>query len=244
MLADYLSLVLSALLGSLSLLGFGLVLALGPFELVPMGLAPPAALAWDAALCLVFFAQHSGMIRRPVREHLGGVLPPHRLPALYSIASAVALLLLIALWQRTPVLLSLEGIPRWILRGAFVFAGLGFLWALRSLRHFDTFGLEPIRARHRGAEPRSLPLAIRGPYLWVRHPLYSLFLVFLWTCPDVTADRLLFNGLFTAWIVLGSTLEERDLVREFEEPYRAYQRQVPMLLPWKRPRPSGKGVAP
>ena len=60
----------------------------------------------------------------------------------------------------------------------------------------------------------------------------SLFLVLLWACPDVTADRLLLNGLFTGWIVVGSRLEERDLVREFGDAYRDYQRKVPMLLPW------------
>jgi protein-S-isoprenylcysteine O-methyltransferase Ste14 len=244
MLADSLVLVLSAVLGSVSLLGFALVLALGPFEIVPLGLTVPAALAWDTALSLVFVVQHSGMIRRPFRERLGRVLSPHLLPAVYSIASAFALLLLIVLWQRTPVLLSVEGGLRWALRGAFVLAGFGFLWAIHSLRSFDTFGLEPIRARLRGAESRTLPLAIRGPYRWVRHPLYSLFLVFLWTCPDVTADRLLFNGLFTAWIVLGSVLEERDLVREFGEPYLAYQLQVPMLVPWRVPGRPASGADP
>ena len=80
-----------------------------------------------------------------------------------------------------------------------------------------------------------MPLAIRGPYRWVRHPLYSLFLVLLWVCPDITADRLLLNTLFTAWIVLGTVLEERDLARDLGDPYRAYQRQVPMLVPWKVP---------
>jgi protein-S-isoprenylcysteine O-methyltransferase Ste14 len=242
MLADSFVLVLSAFLGSVSLLAFGLVLALGPFEIVPLGLAVPAALAWDAVLSLAFFVQHSGMIRRRFRQHLGRFLSPHLLPALYSIASGAALILLIVPWQRTPVLLAAEGAWRWALRGAFVLAGFGFLWAVHSLGSFDTFGLEPIRARLRGTEPRNLPLTIRGPYRWVRHPLYSLFLVFLWTCPDVTADRLLFNGLFTAWIVLGSVLEERDLVRDLGDDYRAYQRRVPMLVPWKRPRLSGKGV--
>jgi protein-S-isoprenylcysteine O-methyltransferase Ste14 len=244
MLPDSLVLVLSAFLGSVSLLAFGLVLALGPFEIVSLGLTVPSALAWDAVLCLVFFVQHSGMIRRPLRDRLGRFLSPHLLPALYSIASGVALLILIVLWQRAPVLLTVDGGLRWALRGAFLLAGFGFLWAVHSLRSFDTFGLEPIRAKLRGAEPRSLPLAIRGPYRWVRHPLYSLFLVLLWSCPDVTADRLLFNGLFSAWIVLGSILEERDLVREFGDPYRAYQRRVPMLVPWKRPSSSWNGATP
>jgi protein-S-isoprenylcysteine O-methyltransferase Ste14 len=235
MLTAYVILVLSALVGGVSLLGFVLVLARGPFELVSLGLSPSAALAWDAGLCLVFFVQHSGMVRRSFRERLGRVLPRPHHAAVYSIASGAALLLMIVLWQRTPLLRSLDGAPRWALRGVFVLAGFGFLWAVRSLGSFDTFGIEPIRAHIRGTELRTMPLAIRGPYRWVRHPLYSLFLVLLWACPDVTADRLLFNTLFTVWIVLGSVLEERDLVRQFGEPYRGYQRQVPMLLPWKRP---------
>jgi len=235
MLAAHAILVLSAILGGVSLLGFALALALGPFEVVPLSLGQPAALAWDAGLCLVFFVQHSGMLRRPYRERAGRVLPAPFHAAVFSVASGVALLLLIGLWQRTPVLLALQGAPRWALRGVFVLAGFGFLWAVRSLGSFDTFGLGPLRAHINGTEPRAMPLAIRGPYRWVRHPLYSLFLVLLWACPDVTADRLLFNALFTVWIVLGAFLEERDLVRQFGDPYRAYQRQVPMLVPWRVP---------
>lgn len=68
---------LSVLLGGLSLLGFFAVLLAGPFELVPLGLRPEAALAWDAGLCLAFFAQHS------YREYQREVpmLVPWRVPA-------------------------------------------------------------------------------------------------------------------------------------------------------------------
>ena len=62
-------------------------------------------------------------------------------------------------------------------------------------------------------------------------------LVIIWCSPDVTADRLLFNVLFTAWIVLGTLLEERDLAAEFGETYSDYQRKVPMLIPWKLRKP-------
>lgn len=232
-LVAYALLVLSAILGGVSLLGFVFVLAVGPFELVPLGFGVAMALAWDAALCLVFFVQHSGMIRRPFRERLGRVLPEHLHPAVYSVASGLALLPLAVVWQRAgPPLLTVDGPARWALRALFLLAGAVFLWAVRSLRSFDTFGLGPIRARLRGTEPQTMPLSIRGPYCYVRHPLYSLFLLLLWACPDVTADRLLLNGFFSAWIVVGSVLEERDLVRDFGEAYRDYQRQVPMLVPW------------
>jgi len=76
-------------------------------------------------------------------------------------------------------------------------------------------------------------LAIRGPYRFMRHPLYFFSLLMIWSCPDVGADRLLFNGLWTLWIIIGTILEERDLVREFGASYRQYQRTTPMLIPWK-----------
>jgi protein-S-isoprenylcysteine O-methyltransferase Ste14 len=235
-LIPHLVLLMSALLGGLSLIGFGLFLAMGPFEIVSLGLRPRAALVWDAVLCLLFFVQHSTMIRRPFRERLGRVVPAHYQPAVYSIASGVGLLLLVGLWQHSHVLLLVvEGPLRWVLRGLFVVAGAVFLWAVRALGSLDTFGLGPIRAHLRGTTSRSLPLAIRGPYRWVRHPLYSLFLVMAWASPDLTADRLLFAVLFTGWIVLGTVLEERDLVRDLGEPYREYQKQVPMLVPWRGP---------
>jgi len=76
-----------------------------------------------------------------------------------------------------------------------------------------------------------MPFTLRGPYRWVRHPLYLFSLVFFWSFPDLTADRLLFNVLWTAWVFLGTVLEERDLVELFGQTYREYQRDVPMILP-------------
>jgi protein-S-isoprenylcysteine O-methyltransferase Ste14 len=191
----------------------------------------------------VFFLQHSVMVRPSVRARLERRVPSPYYAAVYSVASGMALLLLVVLWQLSDVtLLTAGGGLRRVLGGVFVAAGVGFLWAVRSLGSFDTFGLEPIKAHLRGTEPRDLPLAIRGPYRWVRHPLYGLLLVLLWSCPDLTADRLLLNSLFTLWIVVGAHLEERDLVRAFGERYRVYQRQVPMLLPWKIPGEKVKGV--
>jgi protein-S-isoprenylcysteine O-methyltransferase Ste14 len=57
----------------------------------------------------------------------------------------------------------------------------------------------------------------------------------IWSYPDLTADRLLFSVLFTVWIIVGTVLEERDLVADYGEVYRNYQRAVPMLVPYRRP---------
>jgi len=58
----------------------------------------------------------------------------------------------------------------------------------------------------------------------------------LWSYPDITADRLLFNVTWTLWIVIGAYFEERDMVANFGEPYREYRRRVPILVPWRLPK--------
>ena len=55
----------------------------------------------------------------------------------------------------------------------------------------------------------------------------------IWSNPDLTLDRLLFNLVFTAWVVMAILLEERELVSTFGEAYRSYQQEVPMLIPFR-----------
>jgi protein-S-isoprenylcysteine O-methyltransferase Ste14 len=57
-----------------------------------------------------------------------------------------------------------------------------------------------------------------------------------WTYPEPAADRLLFNGLWSGWILIACRLEERDLIADFGDAYILYRKKVPMLIPWKIPR--------
>jgi len=234
----YCLLVLAYILGCGALGWFGWFLWAGARPIVNLSLATPTALAFDALLSLVFFVQHSVMIRRSFRARFRAVLPDYYQPAFYAIVSGVVLLLLPALWQPSRLdLLSLEGPWRWPARGVFLAATAGMVWTFASLRHFDPIGRRPLLAHLRGVPMPAMPLTIRGAYRWVRHPIYTFFLLMIWASPDLTADRLLFNGLWTIWMVVGTRLEERDLAAEFGEGYREYQRKVPMLMPSRlRPR--------
>ncbi len=192
-------------------------------------------LTLDALLCLIFFVQHSGMIRRRFKEWAGAVIPAHYYPAVYAIASGVALGAMVIFWQRTDeVLYSLKGPAAWMLTGLSALGAAGFFWGAWSLGSggFDPLGLSPIRKRLRGADSPASGLAIRGPYRFVRHPLYFFVLLVIWSTPQATADVLLSNLLFTCWIVVSTRWEERDLVAQFGDDYRKYQTAVPMLLPF------------
>jgi len=230
---------IAILIGGGSLLLFGVFLVIGPIAIVRFGATEPQGLLWNGLLSVLFFIQHSGMIRTSFRIWLSSIIPSHYHPATYAIASGIALAAAVLLWQPSQtVLYQAEGPLRWLARAVAVLAVVGFSWGVRALGNFDTFGLNPIRAYLRGRPLRAPNVVVRGPYLWVRHPLYFFMLVLIWSFPDISLDRLLFNVLWTLWVVLGTYLEEKDLVAEFGDQYRHYQKTVPMLFPWRFPRGS------
>ena len=204
---------------------------------VPLGWPPRAALAWDAFLSMVFFVQHSGMVRRPFRARLARVLPARYDSAFYAIASGLTLLLVVWLWQRVDIpVFRLEGVARsFAVAGSLIAAALLLYSGYAVRRTFDLLGLRPIRAHMRGLSPQATPFFVAGPYRWVRHPLYACILALLWIRPEMMADGLLLSILWSGWMVVGTLLEERDLVADFGDVYRRYQHQVPMLVPWRGP---------
>ena len=230
--SDYVMMALAAGLGTGSVVLF---VAMGSLTLVNMGWPDSWILAWDTALSVAFFLQHSGTVRKRFRARLSTVLPQRYQGAFYAITSGVVLTLVAVLWQRSQTeLLVLEGMPLWVVRALGVLAAGLFVrsaYVLGSL--FDPLGLGPIRAHLRGVSEHPSTFVVKGPYRWVRHPLYSCVLVLLWCNPTVTADRLLLSVLWTGWVCAATVLEERDLVADFGDAYRAYQRRVPMLVPWR-----------
>jgi protein-S-isoprenylcysteine O-methyltransferase Ste14 len=220
--------------GSVALFAFW---PLGTLRIVSPQWSEAKLLAWDAALSFFFFVQHSGMVRRRVRVRMATITAPLYQPAIYAITSGLALVAVVLLWQPSAIrIFALTPPWRYVAHGISIAAVLLFGWGFLSLRSFDPLGVGPL-ARHLRSKPsRSCSFTVAGAYRFVRHPLYLAILVLFWSCPDVTADRLLFDGLWTAWMVVGTFWEEADLVAELGDAYRAYRRAVPMLIPMTKPR--------
>lgn len=232
--ADYGLIVASYLIGIISIAL--LIMMRGPGVLSPFGWTEPAVLVWDAGLSFLFFFQHSGMVRLPFRRRLSAFVPEYRQPIVFAIASGIALALVGLLWQPSGILiLAITGIPRLLMRAVSALATAMLVISFVALRSFDMLGTSPVTAHLKGRGHQAGPFMIRGPYRWVRHPLYAGLIVLFWTNPDLTADRLLFNILWSGWMVFATALEEKDLVREFGAAYVRYQHDVPMLVPHRRP---------
>ena len=227
--------LLSVGIGGGSLLLFVYFLLFGTPSPIGIAHSDAARLAFDAVLCFAFFGQHSGMVRRGARQRLAKRIPSTYHPALYSIASGACLFALVLAWQPTTnFLFRLQGPARWLSAAVALLAVAGFAWGVHSLRVFDPFGTLPLKAALRGTTAPSSVFVTRGPYCYVRHPLYLFMLLLIWSTPRFSTDQLLFNVLWTAWTIVGTKLEERDLLVEFGQTYRQYQASVPMLIPSPR----------
>lgn len=232
----YFMIGLAGFLGGGSLMLFMFFLYIGPLKLVNLSLDDTTTLWLNTSLCLAFFVHHSVMIRKSFRQRLARFIPEEYDSAFYAITAGIFLLLLIVFWQESAyTIVSAQGIWVWILRGVFLLSVVGFAWSWWSLGVFDPFGILPIMDHLRGRERPPIPFTASGPYRWVRHPLYILMLLMIWAYPNLTADRLLFNLLCTIWMIIGTVLEERDLVGIFGKEYRDYQNNVPMLIPYRLP---------
>ncbi len=223
---------LAAIVGIGALSAFIIFLYAGPFNWVKLDINEVQGLMLNTLLSLAFFLQHSGMVRRGFRRRLESFIPPHYHGAVYTIVSGLVLIVLLVFWQGSEnVLLDVQGLPGVIMRSFFFLAIVGTCWGMWALRSVDMFGLDAVIKNQKDEPSAVKPFTVRGPYRWVRHPLYLFTIVLFWSYPVITTDRLLLNVLWTLWIVIGTVLEERELVDDFGDDYRDYQAKAPMLLP-------------
>ena len=98
---------------------------------------------------------------------------------------------------------------------------------------WQTDPLSFLGLRQLGGLPAEEPprLVTGGLYRWVRHPLYTAGLVFIWLAPIMTVNLLVLNIGLTAYVIVGAYFEERKLLREFGAAYAEYRQRTPMLVP-------------
>jgi methanethiol S-methyltransferase len=74
-------------------------------------------------------------------------------------------------------------------------------------------------------------LVTGGLYRYMRHPLYSAGLLFLWLTPSMSVNSLTLYIASSFYIVIGAYFEERKLLREFGPAYAEYKKKTAMIIP-------------
>lgn len=190
------------------------------------------ALLINAGLLGIFAVQHSVMARPAFKRMWTKIIPKEIERSTYVVFASAALALLCWQWRPiTQVVWSVEGVSAMAIM---VVSFIGFGIVLLStflISHFHLFGLTQGMTRLMGLKEKPAHFTTPMFYKWVRHPLYIGFIIAFWATPMMTVGHLIFAIATTGYIFIGIFLEERDLVNEFGERYRTYQRDVGMVVP-------------
>jgi methanethiol S-methyltransferase len=183
-------------------------------------------LLMNVAFFLVFPLQHSILPRKFIKDRVS----PHVNRGIYVLTSGIALWIVLLNWKNAGPFLYQNVMP-WLFNILFYAALLMIIVCTIALNHSQMFGLYQGYAAWKGLPVPEGKLETKGIYGVVRHPITSLLIVALWSHESLTAGRLLFNGLFTAYALLGTVFEERSLVQHMGKDYLDYRKKVPAFIP-------------
>jgi protein-S-isoprenylcysteine O-methyltransferase Ste14 len=104
-------------------------------------------------------------------------------------------------------------------------------------RVFDmryVLGIKQVHEMREGKKTEVMDFNTAGILEYVRHPWYSGAILLVWAFGSISDVSLVTKIILTAYIIIGTSLEEKKLIHEIGEPYLEYRKRVPMLIPWKK----------
>ena len=196
------------------------------------------AITIDVALLTLFAVQHSVMARPSFKRWWTRYVPQPVERSTYVLLASLVLALLLWQWRQLPaVVWEVNSQPARLVIWALFWLGWAIVLASTfMINHFELFGLRQVFAVWRSRPQAQTGFRTTLFYRVVRHPLNLGFIVAFWAAPTMTAGRLLFACVTTAWILVAMQLEERDLTAALGARYAAYRQSVPMLVPRPRTR--------
>jgi len=188
----------------------------------------------DVVLLALFGLQHSGMARPGFKAFMTRRIPEALERTAYVVMASAVIWMLCLAWQPLPQQLwKFQGTAAMVLDVGF-WLGFALVYtATLLLDHFHLLGLSQAYRHYVVQMPDATVdrLQVHGPYRLVRHPLMTGLLLSFWCASTLTAGHLLWAAALTGYIVLGTFLEERDLIVRFGAAYRGYAARVPAFFP-------------
>jgi len=182
---------------------------------------------------ILYFTIHSilasNWLKHFIKNSVAKLYPFYRL-AYNSIALITLFFVLQYQHSVTPIFFFEKTMLLQITGYSITFIGgiLGYL-AFKNYSTSEFLGLD----FNKSPEENKNTLNISGFNNLVRHPLYfaSLLLIWGYFVANPNSTILIMNGVISAYLIIGTKLEEQKLIKEFGQQYRDYIQQVPMLIP-------------
>ncbi len=194
-----------------------------------------SSLAINALLLGVFAIQHTIMARPSFKRAWTRIIPAEIERSTFVLAATLALALIVWQWRPLPQLVWSVDDP---IASGIIFAISWSGWAILLIStflisHFHLFGLSQGWGRVLKLNPEIVDQKLVTPlfYRWIRHPLYTGFIIAFWAAPQMSLGHLFFAIATTGYIFVGIWFEERDLVAHFGDRYRIYRDNVGMVFP-------------
>lgn len=183
-----------------------------------------AAIIWFTAL--LFGLCHTLLAEKPCRAWAASRgITPTRYRLLYTLLAGIltALWLWLVHWLPDAPLYAFKGLAALPFHAMQL---IGLLVILFSLRAFDAAVFLGLKQMPAGGEP----FVESGIYRYMRHPMYTGFMLLMLGHPVHSMNSLHFALAVSAYFIIGSIFEERRMLLSHPG-YAAYRRRVPAFFP-------------
>lgn len=163
--------------------------------------------------------------KRRAEGLLGGRSRHYRLA--YSIFSVLTILPTIFIYAvyspLSPLVYSVPGVLFIPISGVRVLSAIGMFVVLFQMEVLSFLGFK--------AKKVASGIHDTGLFAYVRHPIYTFLIIFVWARPVMVLMDLMAAILVTAYVIIGASFEEGRLEAEFGDAYLDYKKRVPMFIP-------------
>ncbi|NIQ37904.1 MAG: hypothetical protein GTN81_04855 [Proteobacteria bacterium] len=191
---------------------------------------------FNGVLFVSFGVIHSLMARNRVKKYVAKLVGDDLVRIVYVVIAGVTLSLVLHLWRPVGGMVwHTQGILYWIL--SVLYLGLigGIIYSTFFIDYLEFIGIRHILRKMKNRSPKAPRFSAKGPYAHCHHPMYLFLFMALWVGPVMTVGRFEFALFGSAYLVVGTFLEEGNLREELGEVYDIYRANVPMWIPQLRP---------
>lgn len=188
---------------------------------------------FNLLLITLFGVQHTLMARPSFKSWWNKHVPEHLERSHYVMISTLVMLALLLLWRPMGTVL-------WHFENEIIvntlWAVFAFGWFLSTFStfltdHFDLFGLRQVYLYYVKKSYTDVTFSEHLLYKLVRHPMMLGMLIGFWVTPYMTLGHLVLASGFSVYILVGIYFEERTLLKQLGQDYRAYRDRTPKLFP-------------